>query len=453
MDADTRLSRTEQFFEALRVLRISWIVAVMAVFALATPPQVLDLYRTLADNLHASQGLVVAWVHIVITALMLVVTAFLIHYAGRHRALVYFSRRPDVGARTRLLPAVGTSRLRSARARRGGCGHVRRQARSPGHSRRDRPGYRSLPCGHDDQRQLPGRSGRHSPVLRRAVCDCCAHVGFAVERDCPGLAATVCFQPTPAPCRLCSGDWHDRHGIFCRPVRAPVPMARLSCHLLGIHVRPDRDPEPLADLVRPAGHSVDPGAGHMVSGLVRLRPEQTPGHLGRPAQDHGRSSPEFLCRLVQRARRQKCVRRRAVSGVPGLGRGRRPLRRAVRGQSSGAPSGPLPGLLAARLCHQRRIRRQPRRRRVLEPRQAACDERRMASVPRAGRASQPMRFASRTPPKRSSSRISWRRLLRADFLPTWSSISSPHSCRNSRPSCFPKSGATVCRASNTPRHS
>ena len=97
MDADTRLSRTEQFFEALRVLRISWIVALMAVFALATPPQVLDLYRTLADNLHASQGLVAAWVQIVITALLLVFTAFLIHYAGRHRALVYFSRRPDAG--------------------------------------------------------------------------------------------------------------------------------------------------------------------------------------------------------------------------------------------------------------------------------------------------------------------------------------------------------------------
>jgi hypothetical protein len=97
MEADDRLSRMEQFFEALRVLRVSWIVALLAVFALAIPPQVLDLYRALADNLLTSQDRAAAWAQMAITALLLVLAALLIHYAGRHRALVHFGRRPESG--------------------------------------------------------------------------------------------------------------------------------------------------------------------------------------------------------------------------------------------------------------------------------------------------------------------------------------------------------------------
>jgi len=95
MDSGNRSSRTEQFFEALRVLRISWIVALLAAFALALPPQVLDLYRTLADSLRAPHNLAAAWAQIAFTALLLLLAAFLIHRAGRHRALVYLSRRAD----------------------------------------------------------------------------------------------------------------------------------------------------------------------------------------------------------------------------------------------------------------------------------------------------------------------------------------------------------------------
>src|SRR5262245_31631353 len=95
MNAGTRLSRTEQFFEALRVLRISWIVTLLAVFALATPPQVLDLYRTLVDNL--LHNVAAAWTQITITALLLLLAALLAYYTGRHRALVHITREPDAG--------------------------------------------------------------------------------------------------------------------------------------------------------------------------------------------------------------------------------------------------------------------------------------------------------------------------------------------------------------------
>lgn len=84
-------SVVEQVFEALRVLHVSWIVSLIAVLALAWPPQVLDLYRMLAENLRRSSDLT-AWTQITITSLLLLLAAFLAFYVGRYRASVYRGR-------------------------------------------------------------------------------------------------------------------------------------------------------------------------------------------------------------------------------------------------------------------------------------------------------------------------------------------------------------------------
>lgn len=82
----------EQFFEALRVLHVSWIVCLIAVLVLALPPQVLDLYRTLAENLRRQADPTAAWSQIVITTVLLLLAAFLAFYVGRYRASVYRAR-------------------------------------------------------------------------------------------------------------------------------------------------------------------------------------------------------------------------------------------------------------------------------------------------------------------------------------------------------------------------
>lgn len=74
-------ARSAQFFEALRVLRVSWVIPLLAFLTLAVPSQVRDLYRTLAENK--------SWPQIAITALLLLLAAYLTYRVGRHRAFVH----------------------------------------------------------------------------------------------------------------------------------------------------------------------------------------------------------------------------------------------------------------------------------------------------------------------------------------------------------------------------
>src|SRR6185503_14272986 len=53
--------------------------------ALALPPQVHDLYRSLAENKNESKY----WVQITATLLLLLLAAYLTYRVGRHRALVH----------------------------------------------------------------------------------------------------------------------------------------------------------------------------------------------------------------------------------------------------------------------------------------------------------------------------------------------------------------------------
>jgi hypothetical protein len=81
VDSNSQQALKEQFFEATRVLRVSWLIPILALFALAVPPQVRDLYRTLAERKD--------WPQIAVTALLLLLAAYLTYRVGRHRALVH----------------------------------------------------------------------------------------------------------------------------------------------------------------------------------------------------------------------------------------------------------------------------------------------------------------------------------------------------------------------------
>jgi len=70
----------EQFFAALRVLRVCWFVPLLAFVTLALPAQVRDLYRALAET-----G---TWFQISVTSVLLLLAALLTYRVGRHRAAV-----------------------------------------------------------------------------------------------------------------------------------------------------------------------------------------------------------------------------------------------------------------------------------------------------------------------------------------------------------------------------
>ena len=88
----SRKSAIEQVFEALRVLHVSWLVSLLTVLALALPPQVLDIYRLLAENLRRGDDPTAAWTQVVVTVALLLLAAFLTFYVGRYRASVYRDR-------------------------------------------------------------------------------------------------------------------------------------------------------------------------------------------------------------------------------------------------------------------------------------------------------------------------------------------------------------------------
>lgn len=98
----TAQARSAQLFEALRVLRVSWMIPLLAFLTLAIPPQVRDLYRTLADNKN--------WAQIAVTGLLLLLAAYLVYRVGRHRALVHMrgpgSKGSVLGACLEWGPAV-----------------------------------------------------------------------------------------------------------------------------------------------------------------------------------------------------------------------------------------------------------------------------------------------------------------------------------------------------------
>ena len=81
---------SEQTFEALRVLRMCLLAPILAFITLAIPPQVRDLYRTLAENKN--------WPQIAATVLLLLLAAYLTYRTGRHRALVREANAADEGA-------------------------------------------------------------------------------------------------------------------------------------------------------------------------------------------------------------------------------------------------------------------------------------------------------------------------------------------------------------------
>ena len=97
MDADNRRERMDQFFEALRVLRVPWVVALLAVIVLVVPDQVHDLYRALAENLRKPNDLTAAFSQIAITGLTLLLAAFLTYYVGRQRAAGYLAKVGNPG--------------------------------------------------------------------------------------------------------------------------------------------------------------------------------------------------------------------------------------------------------------------------------------------------------------------------------------------------------------------
>ena len=81
MDSSSQQALKEQFFEAMRVLRVAWAIPLMVFLALAVPPQVRDLYRAVAEQRH--------WPQIAATAVLLLLAAYLTYRVGRHRALVH----------------------------------------------------------------------------------------------------------------------------------------------------------------------------------------------------------------------------------------------------------------------------------------------------------------------------------------------------------------------------
>ncbi len=97
MDADNRRQRMDQFFEALRVLRVPWVVALLAVAVLVVPDQVRDLYRALAENLRKPDSVVAAFGQIAFTGVTLFLAAFLTYYVGRQRAAGHLSKVANPG--------------------------------------------------------------------------------------------------------------------------------------------------------------------------------------------------------------------------------------------------------------------------------------------------------------------------------------------------------------------
>jgi hypothetical protein len=81
MESNRPHRRSEQVFEALRVLRVSWFVPLLACAVLVLPAQVRDLYRSLAETGN--------WFQMSVTALLLVLAASLTYRVGRHRAAVH----------------------------------------------------------------------------------------------------------------------------------------------------------------------------------------------------------------------------------------------------------------------------------------------------------------------------------------------------------------------------
>jgi hypothetical protein len=98
MSIDARRDRMDQFFEALRVLRIPWVVALVTFATLVLPDQVRDLYRALAENLHRPDGAIGDLSQPIATALLLVVAAFVTYRVGCHRAAVHHGRTANPGA-------------------------------------------------------------------------------------------------------------------------------------------------------------------------------------------------------------------------------------------------------------------------------------------------------------------------------------------------------------------
>jgi hypothetical protein len=89
VDSNSHQALKEQFFEAMRVLRVAWVIPLVAFIALAVPPQVRDLYRAVAEKRY--------WPQIVVTMLLLLLAAYLAYRVGRHRALVHSRLATDQG--------------------------------------------------------------------------------------------------------------------------------------------------------------------------------------------------------------------------------------------------------------------------------------------------------------------------------------------------------------------
>ena len=83
MQSNPRPASSDELFDALRVLRVCWIVPILVFLTLAVPAQVRDLYRTVAENRNLGR--------IGVTALLLLLAAYLMYRTGRHRVRVYMA--------------------------------------------------------------------------------------------------------------------------------------------------------------------------------------------------------------------------------------------------------------------------------------------------------------------------------------------------------------------------
>jgi hypothetical protein len=112
VDPNSQQAVKEQFFEAMRVLRVAWVIPLVAFCALALPPQVRDLYRAVAEKRY--------WPQIAATAVLLVLAAYLTYRIGRHRALVHgplaAGEKPVLGLILRWGPAFCGALLLAAAA-------------------------------------------------------------------------------------------------------------------------------------------------------------------------------------------------------------------------------------------------------------------------------------------------------------------------------------------------
>ncbi len=375
MDAEARRHRMDEFFEALRVLRMPAVVALLAVCLLVLPDQVRDLYRALAENLRKPEAATIALSQAAFTALTLLLAAFLTFYVGRHRAAMHLAKSSNPGQ-------VLSSTLRWGPPL---CGTLLLAGAALGMflAVRDVSGI-ATHVGPDFERIIAEMraAARHLTLAATGV----AVVAVLF------LVATYSWQrwgspPASPPSTAFGRPWR----VLCYALTAflvamaffPAISVPLSQHAGSLAIFLVFLCLLLVGLSLLQGASARHGIPFVLllivwsSRLDRARCRQHASHhRGRSAEGHPAClrDRQSLRGVARRAQGQGRIRGPALSRLSRRGRGRRPLCGAVHGQDSRPHPGSVPELLPARLRRQRRVRRQPRRRHVRSPRQERGDE-------------------------------------------------------------------------------